>query len=130
MAIEGSDEILPQGVSQCDLNKGMWYLDTSASGHMTGDKDLISDLDDSYKATVRFGDGSRISIEGRDKIVLNSKDNTHIIMKNVLYTPSLKANILSLGRLDEEGYDIRLHKSFLTIHNDIGVLLTKVKRNS
>ena len=47
MAIEGSDEILLQGVSQCDLNKGMRYLDTSASGHMTGGKYFIYDLDDS-----------------------------------------------------------------------------------
>ena len=48
----------------------------------------------------------------------------------MLYTPSLKANILSLGRLDEEGYDIRLHKGFLTIHDDRGFLLTKVQGSS
>ena len=129
MAIETLDEILLQGISQCDLSKGMWYLDTGASGHMIGGRELICDLDDSYKGTIRFGDGSKISIEGKGKIILNSKDNTHITLKNVLYTPSLKANILSLGRLDEEGYDIRLHKGFLTIHDDRGFLLTKVQRS-
>ena len=51
-------------------------------------------------------------------IILNSKDNIRITLKNVLYTPSLKTNILSRGRLDEEGYDIHLHKGFLTIHDD------------
>ena len=122
MAIEASNKILLQGISQCDLNKGMRYLDTCASGHMTGGKDLIYDIDDSCKGTVRSRDGSRISIEGKGKIVLNSKDDTHIILKNVFYTPSLKANILSLGRLDEEGYDIRLHKGFLNIHDDRGIL--------
>ena len=130
MAIETSDKVLLQGISQCDLSKGMWYLDTSASGHMTGGRELICDLNDSYKGTVRFGDGSKISIEGKGKIILNSKDNTHITLKNVLYTPSLKANILSLGRLDEEGYDICLHKGFLTIHDNRGFLLTKVQRSS
>ena len=93
---------------------------------MTGGKDLIYDLE----GTVRFGDGSRISIEGKGKIVLNSQDNTHITLRNVLYTPSLKAIILSLSRLDKEGYDIHLHKGFLTIHDDRGILLTKVQRNS
>ena len=87
---------------------------------------MISDLDDSYKGTIRFGDGSKISIEGKGKTILNSKDNTHITLKNVLYTLSLKANIMSLERFDEEGYDIRLHKGFLTIHDDNGFLLTKV----
>ena len=52
-----------------------------------------------------------------------------ITLKNVLYTPSLKANILSLCRSDAEGDDIRFHKDFLTIHNDRGFLLTKVQRN-
>ena len=125
MAIEASDEILLQGVSQCDLSKGMWYLDTGASRHMIGGKDLIYCLDDFYKGTVRFRDGWRISIEGRGKIVLNSKDNTHIILRNFLSTTSLKANILSLSRLDE-GYNIRLHKGFLTIHDDRRILQTKV----
>ena len=129
MAIETLDEILLQGISQCDLSKGMWYLDTGASGHMIGGRELICDLDDSYKGTIRFRDGSKISIKGKGKIILNSKDNTHITLKNVLYTSSLKANILSLGRLDEEGYDIRLHKGFLTIHDDRGFLLTKVQRS-
>ena len=36
MAIEASNKILLQGVSQCDLSKGMWYLDIGASGHITG----------------------------------------------------------------------------------------------
>ena len=48
----------------------------------------------------------------------------------MLYTTSLKANIVSLGRLDEEGYDFRLHKGSLTIHDDRGFLLTKVQRSS
>ena len=130
MAIETSDEVLLQGISQCDLSKGMGYIHRGASGHMTGGRELICDLDDSYKGIVRFGDGSKISIEGKGKIILNSKDNTHITLKNVLYTPSLKANILSLDRLDEDGYDIRLHKGFLTNHDDRGFLLTKVQRSS
>ena len=130
MAIENLDEVLLQGISQCDLSKGMWYLDTCASGHMTGGRELICDLDNSYKGTVRFGDGSKISIERKGKIILNSKDNTHITLKNVLYTPSLKANILSLGRLDEEGYDIRLHKGFLNIYDNRGFLLNDVQRSS
>ena len=108
----------------------MWYLVTSASGHMTRGRILICDLHDSYKGAVQFKDGSKISNRGKGKIILNSKDNTHITVKNVLYTLSLKTNILSLGRLDEEGYHIRLHKGFLTIHDDRGILLTKVQRSS
>ena len=84
MATETPDEILLQGISHCDLSKGMWYLDTSANGHMTGGRELICDLKNSYKGNERFGDGSKISIEGKGKIILNSKDHIHITLKIVL----------------------------------------------
>ena len=49
---------------------------------------------------------------------------------NVLYTPKLKANIMILGSLDEQGYQIRLGKGILTIRDDNGRLLTRIKRSS
>ena len=127
MALEESYEILLQGIVECDLSGGMRYLDIGASGHMTREVDPIFYLNEAYKGGVRFGDGSRISIKGRGKIILNFNDYTHFPIKNVLYTPSLKANIVSHGRLDKEGYDIHMYKNFLTIYDKRGILLTKVK---
>ena len=53
MAVEESAEILLQDISQCNLSRGMWYLNVGASVHMKCEKDLIFDLDDSYKGRVR-----------------------------------------------------------------------------
>ena len=39
-----------------------WYLDSSASNHMTGSKASFSELDDDVTGTVKFGDGSRVAI--------------------------------------------------------------------
>ena len=41
-----------------------WYLDSSASNHMTGSKTTFSELDDDVTGTVKFGDGSRWQSEG------------------------------------------------------------------
>ena len=97
---------------------------------MTGKKNLFYELDETYKGNVTFGDDSRISIEGRGKILLNSKGDTQISLMNVLYTPKLKANILSLGCLDEQGCQITLGKGVLTIRDENGRLLTTIKRSS
>ena len=78
MGIETLDKIRLQGISQCDLRKGMWYLDTGASGHMTRGRELIYDLNDSYKGTVKFGDGSKIFIERKGKIILNSNEKNYV----------------------------------------------------
>ena len=131
MAIEETDnDILLQGIVQSELEEGLWYLDTGATSHMTGKKNLFYDLDETYKGNVRFGDDSRIRIEGRGKILLNSKGDTQITLMNVLYTPKLKANIMSLGCLDEQGCQISLGNGILTIRDENGRLLTIIKRSS
>ena len=46
-----------------------WYLDSGASNHMTGSKEAFSELDGNVTGTVKFGDGSRVAIRGRDTII-------------------------------------------------------------
>ena len=53
-----------------------------------------------------------------------------MIIPNVLYLPDLKANILSLGKLDDQGCETFLSSSFLTINDKSGRLLTKTKKTS
>ena len=47
----------------------LWYRDSGASNHMTGSKDSFSELDGDVTGTVKFGDGSRVAIRGRDTII-------------------------------------------------------------
>ena len=131
MAIEETDnDITLQGIVQSELEEGLWYLDTGATSHMTRKRNLFYELDESYKGNVRFRDDSRIKIEGKGKILPNSKGNTQITLTNVLYTPKLKANILSLGCLDEQGCQITLVKGLLTTRDENDRLLTTIKRSS
>ncbi|XP_066323144.1 uncharacterized protein [Miscanthus floridulus] len=46
-----------------------WYLDSGASNHMTGSKVAFSKLDDDVTGTVKFGDGSRVAIQGHGTIL-------------------------------------------------------------
>ena len=46
----------------------------------------------------------------------------------MLYVPQLTANILSLGRLDEEGCRMNMARGKLTIFDRDGCLLTEVQR--
>ncbi|CAA7394373.1 unnamed protein product [Spirodela intermedia] len=75
MVIEET-EVLLQGVSHTKYKNGMWYLDTCATSHMIGEKNLNFDLDQTYKGRVKFGDDSRIPIEGQGKILLNTKSGS------------------------------------------------------
>jgi hypothetical protein len=43
----------------------LWYLDTGATNHMTGTREIFSELNTGIQGTVRFGDGSVVAIAGR-----------------------------------------------------------------
>ncbi|XP_074572622.1 uncharacterized protein LOC141829102 [Curcuma longa] len=42
-----------------------WYLDNGASNHMTGDQSKFVELDTNKKGFVRFGDNTKVKIEGK-----------------------------------------------------------------
>ena len=68
---------------------------------MTGAKSAFSELDSGIRGTVKFGDGSVVEIEGRDTILFLNKGGEHHKLTGVYFIPRLKANLVSLGQLDE-----------------------------
>ena len=122
-------ELLLQGMND-PHNDRMWYLDTGASSHMTGKKEFFHNIDDNMKGRVRFSDGSTIPYEGKGNISITLKNGEILLIQNVLYLPDLKTNILSLGKLDDQGCKTSLSNGFLTIHDRVGRLLTKTKKTS
>ena len=122
-------ELLLQGTSN-PHDECMWYLDTGASSHMTRKKVFFDNIDENKKGKVIFGDGSSIPYEGKGGISVTLKTDEVLTIPNVLYLPDLKTNILSLGKLDEQGCKTFLSSGFLTVHDKSGRLLTKTKKTS
>ncbi|KAF2293058.1 hypothetical protein GH714_035818 [Hevea brasiliensis] len=50
-----------------------WFLDSGASNHMTGKKNLFVTLDESVKSNISFGDNTKVAIEGRGDILIQTK---------------------------------------------------------
>ena len=111
-----------------DVNCDLWYLDTGASSHMTCIKLFFHSIDKDKIGNVNFGDGSSIKYEGRGTIIVICKNGEEIELKGVLYLPKLKTNILSLGKLDDQGCKTSLSEGYLTIRDKKGKLLTKTKK--
>ena len=115
-------ERLLQGNGE-DVNCDLWYLDTGAyrvncnCSHMTSIKSFFHSIDKHKTGNVKFGDGSSIKYEGRGTIIVMCKNGEEIELKGVLYLPKLKTNILSLGKLDDQGCNTSLSEGYLTIHD-------------
>lgn len=109
--------------------ENIWYLDNGASNHMTGCKALFAELDEKVTGQVRFGDESRVPIKGKGALLFDCKNGDQLVIPNVYYIPALHSNIISLGQMTEEGYDIGMKKEFLRMYDEAGSLVMKVQRS-
>ena len=66
---------------------------------------MFSDLDETLCNTVKFGDNSTVFVLGKQKVTLQTKENSSHTISNVLFVSDLKTNLLSVGQLQEKGYE-------------------------
>ena len=73
--------------------KGLWYLDSGCSRHMTGNKAMFSTLTPKDGGYISFGENKKGKIIGIGSI---GKSNTSTI-ENVLLIDGLKHNFLNIS---------------------------------
>jgi transposase InsO family protein len=113
-----------------DRDPRRWVLDTGASNHMTGSRAAFSRIDAGVTGTVRFGDSSVARIEGVGTLLLACKSGEHRALHHVYYLPRLTANIISVGQLDERGYQVLVEDGVMRVRDEDRRLLAKINRNA
>ena len=82
-----------------------WLVDSGASKHMTGFKEYLSTLiakESSQK--VKLGDDYQYPIKGVGEASYKLESGKLLKMKDVLYVPRLKKNLLSISGLEKKGF--------------------------
>ena len=74
-----------------------WYLDSGATHHMFGHREIFSELDTTVCGTVKFGDASCVEIQGVGSVVFEAKNGEHRVLHDVYFIPALCNSIMSLG---------------------------------
>ncbi|KAF7812241.1 Cysteine-rich RLK (receptor-like protein kinase) 8 [Senna tora] len=73
-----------------------WIIDSGASSHVTGNLDLLKDvLEPRGKNTVQLPDGITKRVQYVGNVILGGK----LILRNVLYVPDFKYNLISVHKL-------------------------------
>ena len=78
----------------------LWYLDSSCSRHMTGDKSLFKTFKSKKGGNVTFSDGSKSQIKGKGIISLPGLPD----IANVLYVEGLRVNLLSISQIYDQDF--------------------------
>ena len=81
-----------------------WLIDSGASKHMNGFKESfvrLSEHDSPHK--VKLGDDYQYPIKGSGEYSYKLYSRNYLTMKEVLFVPGLKKNLLSISALDAKG---------------------------
>ena len=84
----------------------LWYLDSGCYRHMTGNKALVKTLFEGKIGTVMFGDGSKSVIRGIGNVDIPGL----LVFEDVWYVDGLKANLLSISQICDNGLNVLFTK--------------------
>ena len=89
------------------LGEDTWLIDSVSSKHMIGKKQNLSKLEEKYSPQkVSLGDDYQYPMKGIGESRNKLDYGTSMKMKEVLYVPALKNNLLSTSTLDKKGYRV------------------------
>jgi hypothetical protein len=97
---------------------------------MTSVREVFAELDTNVRSIVKFGDGSMVEIEGIGMILFVCKTGEHKTLSGVYLIPKLTTNIISLGQMDELGYEVVIKEGVMWVCDEHRRLMAKVPRSS
>ena len=87
--------------------RSVWYLDSGASFHITGDKESFIDLEEKYlRMHIEMENDGQYSATGIGTITFQRDSCKPFQLKDVMHVPGLKKNLVSVAMLEDRGYDI------------------------
>jgi hypothetical protein len=95
------EKVFIQLDAEANHDDSLWYLDSGATNHMSGCRRAFVDIDTSIRGSVKFGDGSKVTIEGSGTMLFEGKTGKHLPLTGVYFIPMLTTNIISLGQFDK-----------------------------
>lgn len=88
----------------------MWTFNlaynSGSSSRMSGKRELFYDLDESDYHKIKLGDDKEVVMVGKSSVVITIKGGRIKLIHNVQYVPSLAHNLLSVGHLLANGYNV------------------------
>ncbi|KAJ9567467.1 LOW QUALITY PROTEIN: hypothetical protein OSB04_003433 [Centaurea solstitialis] len=102
-------------------DKGIWYLDSGCSRHMTGSKSVLSNYREERGSAVTFGGNGKGQTRGYGTLT-----NGVTTFKRVAYVEGLMHNLLSISQLCDKNHKVSFSKKKCKSRTD-EVILTGVR---
>ncbi|KAJ9560217.1 hypothetical protein OSB04_005377 [Centaurea solstitialis] len=94
------------------IDKGIWYLDSGCSRHMTGSKSVLTNYREERGPAVTFGGNGRGQTRGYGTLT-----NGVTTFKRVAYVEGLMHNLLSISQLCDKNHKVSFSKKKCKVKN-------------
>ncbi|KAK8600833.1 hypothetical protein V6N12_050681 [Hibiscus sabdariffa] len=81
-----------------------WAIDIGASIHVTSRRDFFTSYTPGDFGVLKMGNNGLVSVAGKGDVSLVSNNGTKLILKDVRQALDICLNLISIGRLDDEGF--------------------------
>ncbi|KAG8367017.1 hypothetical protein BUALT_Bualt16G0028600 [Buddleja alternifolia] len=81
-----------------------WIIDSGASYHITPHRDMFTSYTSGNFGRVRMANHGVTEVIGMGNINLETDTGCRLILRDVRYIPNIRLNIISTGKLDDDGY--------------------------
>ena len=105
-------------------------VDTTSSFHITARRDFFSSYTSGSFGWVRMGNEAKCEIVGMGDVELETSIGCKLIMKDVRHVPEMRFSLISVGKLDDEGYHSHLGEGKWKITRGSLVLARGKKNNT
>ncbi|KAG8364646.1 hypothetical protein BUALT_Bualt18G0019000 [Buddleja alternifolia] len=81
-----------------------WIIDSGASYHITPHRDMFTSYTSGNFGRVRMANHGVTEVIGMGNINLETNTGCRLILRDVRHIPDIRLNIISTGKLDDDGY--------------------------
>ena len=80
----------------------VWYLDSGASFHISGDKNIFSTSEEKdLQMQIKMGDDGKYCVSGEGTVMFQRENGAPLTLTDVKYVPGLNKNLVSVAMLEE-----------------------------
>uniref|UniRef100_T1IJE9 MBD domain-containing protein n=1 Tax=Strigamia maritima TaxID=126957 RepID=T1IJE9_STRMM len=101
-----------------DVTSTAWYLDSCASHHVCGNREMFCEFEELQPMRLELGEGSS-SITGRGTIelIVQVQGAPHEIkLLNVYFVKNFKRNLISIGKIDCAKYHVSIYNNLMKVY--------------
>ena len=81
-----------------------WVIDTGASLHVTSKKEFFTSNTSGDFGVSKMGNDGLVKVVGTRDVCLVTNNGTKFTLRDVRHAPDIRLNLISAGKLDDEGF--------------------------